>query len=113
MPDKDGILDIAVSYDGTWQRRGGGGHSSHNGAGAVIDLLTGLPLDYEVLCNCCHQCLKGPKPEQPEYQDWREKHAVKCSKNYEGTSNSMEQECASRIWNRSVAKYKLRYTTML
>ncbi len=25
----------------------------------------------------------------------------------------MEQECASRIWNRSVAKYKLRYTTML
>eukprot|EP00794_Sanderia_malayensis_P018474 gene18474-biopygen15564 len=27
--DKDGILDIAVSYDGTWQRRG---HVSHNGA---------------------------------------------------------------------------------
>ena len=80
MPDKDGILDIAVSYDGTWQRRGGGVHSSHNGAGAVIDLLTGLPLDYEILCNCCHQCLKGPKPEQPEYQDWREKYALKCSK---------------------------------
>ncbi len=61
MPDKDGILDIAVSYDGTWQRRGVGGHSLYNGAGPVIDLLTGLPLDYEVLCNFCHQCLKGPK----------------------------------------------------
>eukprot|EP00794_Sanderia_malayensis_P011448 gene11448-biopygen9129 len=43
--DKDGILDIAVSYNGTWQRRG---HVSHNGAASTIDLLTGLPIDNEV-----------------------------------------------------------------
>ena len=32
--DEHGILDIAVSYDGTWQKRG---HTSHNGVGAIID----------------------------------------------------------------------------
>ena len=37
VPDKEGIRDVAVSYDGTWQRRG---HSSHNGIGIAIDLLT-------------------------------------------------------------------------
>ena len=58
LPDKDGILDIAVSYDGTWQKRG---HSSHNGAAVVIEILTGLPVDYQVLSNFCHQCLKAPK----------------------------------------------------
>ena len=113
LPDCNGIVDIAVSYDGSWQRRGGGGHSSHNGVGAVIDVLTGLPIDYEVLCNFCHQCLKAPSADDPNYAEWQENHSLKCSKNYDGTANSMEQECAKRLWNRSVAKYQLRYTTML
>ncbi len=52
-PDEQGVLDIAVSYDGTWQKRG---HSSHNGIGCVIDLITGLPIDYEVLSNFCLKC---------------------------------------------------------
>ena len=43
LPDCNGIVDIAVSYDGV---------------GAVIDVLTGLPIDYGVLCNFSHQCLK-------------------------------------------------------
>ena len=110
LPDKNNILDIAVSYDGTWQRRG---HSSHNGAGIVIDLLTGLPIDYEVVCNFCHQCFKAPGRDDPEYTEWQTKHQAKCAKNYDGSANSMEQECANRIWQRSVAKHGLRYTTML
>ena len=36
-PDKDGILDIAVSFDGSWQKRG---FQSHTGMASVIDLLT-------------------------------------------------------------------------
>ena len=32
MPDKDGILDISVSFHGSWKKRG---HSSHNGMAAV------------------------------------------------------------------------------
>ena len=51
--DESGIFDIAVSFDCAWQRRG---HSSNNGVAAVIDLLTGLPVDYEVLSNFCLKC---------------------------------------------------------
>eukprot|EP00795_Rhopilema_esculentum_P011853 gene11853-2397_t len=58
VPDKDGILGIAVSYDGTLQKRD---HSSHNGAAVFIEILTGLPIDYEVLSKFSHQCLKSPE----------------------------------------------------
>ena len=33
-----------------------GGHSSHIGTGSIIDLLTGLPIDYVVISNCCFKC---------------------------------------------------------
>ena len=46
VPDDNGVRNIAVSFDGSWQKRG---HSSHNGIGSVIDLLTGLPIDFNVL----------------------------------------------------------------
>ena len=39
VPDDNGVLDIAVSFDGSWQKRG---HSFHNGIGSVTDKLTGF-----------------------------------------------------------------------
>ena len=47
----DDIIDIAVTFDGSWQKRG---HSSHYGLGAVIELETGLVLDYEAYSLYCH-----------------------------------------------------------
>ncbi|GFX87833.1 uncharacterized protein TNCV_4372981 [Trichonephila clavipes] len=38
-----GVLDITVSFDGSWQKRG---YKSLYGIGVVIDLLTGLVIDY-------------------------------------------------------------------
>ena len=32
------LLDVAVSYDGTWQKRG---HQSLHGVGIAIDIVTG------------------------------------------------------------------------
>ena len=58
LPDSDGILDISVSFDGSWQRRG---HSFHNGITTVSDLLTELPLNFECLSNFCHNCANSPK----------------------------------------------------
>ena len=110
LPDSDGILDIAVSFDGSWQRRG---HSSHNGIATVIDLLTGLPLDFEALSNFCHKCTVGPKENEADFEVWERKHAPNCNQNFLGTSNAMEQECAKRIFSRSVDQHKLRYTTVL
>ena len=38
-PDENGILSIAVSFDGSWQKRG---FTSNNNIAAVIDVWTGL-----------------------------------------------------------------------
>ena len=39
MPDWDGVLDISISIDGSWQKRG---RTSKNGIVTVIDIMTGL-----------------------------------------------------------------------
>ena len=65
VPDANGILNISVSFDGTWQRRG---HSSHNGVGAVIELIAGLPIDYEILSNFCLKC-KIAEENPPNEED--------------------------------------------
>ncbi len=112
VPDDDGILNIGVSFDGSWQRRG---HSSHNGVACVIDLLTGLPIDYEVLSNFCLKCqLASENPPAPgDYEEWKQNHSPNCPKNFNGSANAMEVEAALRLWKRSVADHKLRYTAML
>ncbi len=68
IPDKDGVLDIGVSYDGSWQKRG---HSSHNGVETVIDLITGLPIDYQMLSNFCSQCKNAPPLSSDLYEEWK------------------------------------------
>ncbi|GFU72834.1 uncharacterized protein TNCV_2782991 [Trichonephila clavipes] len=50
--DKD-IVDIRVSYDGSWLKRG---HTSNIGVRCVIDLLTGFVIDYEVMSKRCGEC---------------------------------------------------------
>ena len=107
IEDKDGIMDIAVSFDGAWHRRG---FSSHTGVASVIDLLTGLPIDHEVLSNFCLKCISSEKNTDPV---WVEKHLQACLRNFDGSAKAMEAECARRIWKRSIDKHKLRYTTML
>ena len=79
---------------------------------SVIDLVTGLPIDFEVLSNFCHKC-KIAESSKDVSDEWKLKHAENCQKNFGGTSNGMEVECAKRIWGRSVEKFKLCYTTML
>ncbi|XP_077490729.1 uncharacterized protein LOC144101435 [Amblyomma americanum] len=100
--------NIAVSYDGTWMTRG---HTSHIGVGTVIELFTGLVLDYVVLCNFCAGCERGPKPDEPSYQAWRADHL--CQKNTEKKAGEMEVEAALILFERSLKKNGLRYTTML
>ena len=83
VPDENGILNISIAFDGTWQRRG---HFSHNGVGAVIELITGLPIDYEILRNFC---LKGKIAEEnPPNEEAQEKHLQNCRKNFDGSANS-------------------------
>jgi len=51
--ENDGIMNIDVSFDGTWQKRG---HNSTVGVQFVIECLTGIVVDFDVqstYCNCC------------------------------------------------------------
>ncbi|KAL8612674.1 hypothetical protein ACOMHN_044615 [Nucella lapillus] len=45
-------INISVSFDGTWQKRG---FTSLYGVGICIDVLTGLVIDYHVLSCLCGQ----------------------------------------------------------
>ncbi|KAK8372125.1 hypothetical protein O3P69_011014 [Scylla paramamosain] len=100
-PDEDGILDVEVSYDGTWMTRG---HKSHIGIGFVLDVYTGIVLDFEVICNYCIACEKRRmKPSNKSH---------KCHKNFDGNSGAMEAEAAKTLWSRSLS-HKLRYITFV
>ena len=106
FPDDQGILDIEVSFDGTWHKRG---HTSHYGAAAVIECHTGFIVDFEVLSNFCHWCSKSKKRTSKE----KEEHKEACNINFNGTSQAMEKEAALKMWQRSVEDHKLRYTTFV
>lgn len=101
QPDSEGTLDIGVSFDGSWQKRG---HTSHNGIGCTIDLLTGLPIDYEVLSNFSFKC----KTSENKDAEWERKHKMNCPKNFDRTAGAMEVACAKILWNRSIKKHKFR-----
>ena len=90
------MLNIEVSFDGTWLTRG---HRSHIGVGFVIEVYTGIIIDVIVLCNYCRYC-DGEK----------KKH--RCNKNYHGLAGAMEVEEAKRLWERSV-NYNFRYITFV
>ena len=42
VPDENGIINIDVSFDETWQKKG---HTSHIGASAVIEVHSGFVID--------------------------------------------------------------------
>lgn len=100
--------NIAVSFDGSWMTRG---HSSHIGVAAVIELFTGLVLDYVVFSNFCAGCKRGPTESDPSYEAWKSSH--RCQKNTEKKSGEMEVQAALVMFQRSLEKHGLRYTTVL
>lgn len=100
--------NIAVCFDGTWMTRG---HSSHIGVGAVAELFTGYILDYVVLSNFCLGCEIGPRPDSNEYAGWRKSH--QCQKNTDCKSGQMEVEAGLILFQRSLERNKVKYSTML
>lgn len=105
------IVDIDVSGDGSWQRRG---YSSHNGVVTVISLETGKVVDVEPMSKTCKACslkekLKISNPTA--YAHWKNSHI--CKFNYTGSSAGMEVEGAKRIFERSEQTRKVRYVKYL
>ncbi|GFT76875.1 uncharacterized protein TNCV_4931661 [Trichonephila clavipes] len=78
------IIDIGVSYDGSWLTRG---HTSNIGVGCVIDLLTGFVIDYEVMskrCGECEQTKFALEEDSAGFRIWYEGHQDVCSATHVG-----------------------------
>ena len=110
-PSSDGsiVADVAVSVDGTWQKRG---HSSKIGVIFVISIRTGEILDYVVKSLVCQECTSHQHWDKDgkDYLDWKEKHKAVCQVNHHGSSESMETDGAVEIFLRSISARGLRYT---
>lgn len=112
--DATEVLDIAVSFDGTWSKRG---FTANYGVGIVISADTGEVLDYVVLSKVCELCKAAEKLKRDpmKYQEWKDAHVASglCQKNFDGSSPAMEKEASRILWSRSVEKHKFRYTDMV
>ena len=111
MPE-DQVLDITVTCDSTWARRG---FRSLYGITVVTSWKSGKVLGVEVQSKHCQACAThhGMDTSSDEFLDWCENHQASCAVNYCGSSLAMEPTGAFTIWKRSVSKNKLRYTQMI
>ena len=101
----ENVRDIYVSYDASWMTRG---HKSYYGYGSVIDLITHLVIDYEVLNLYCHGCTTvGDHMDKAsaDYATWKASHV--CNKNFEGTPGGMHAAIAE------ILRHGFRYVTVL
>lgn len=107
---QEDIMDIIVSIDGTWKRRG---HVSNYGIVFVIDVQSGLCIDFEVMSLYCEACAKKKSElSRTNFTIWHKKHKPFCSKNYDGTSKSMEKQGVIKLYQRSLMN-GLRYKYMV
>ena len=112
---EDSVIDVPVSFDGTWSKRG---FTANFGIGFVISCDTGEVLDYCVLsktCDYCKQSEKLKEKDQQKFEGWKKEHeeSGECQKNFYGSSPAMEAAAATIIWERSIKKHRLQYVDMV
>ena len=68
--NNENVVDVTVSFDGTWHKRG---FTSNYGVGIVIDAMTGFVLDYTVLSKYCQACTVNSSRPMTEYEklEWK------------------------------------------
>ena len=97
-------LTTAVTYDGTWMRRG---FTSLFGVFPCIHWGTGRVLDMAVFSKYCHACATWKARMElgtiiaDEFQTWQASHDGQCSANTLCCAPAMEAEAAVLLWNRS------------
>lgn len=91
-----GDVDVTVSSDGTWQRRG---FCSLFGVTFLIEHETKKVLDYEVLSKFCAACKKWEDcdRESEEFKKWQGEHRSMCDINFTGSAGAMEPKGVSVV----------------
>lgn len=107
--DPDVVIDIAVTCDGTWSKRG---FTATHGLVVIIAWESGQVIDYEILTKHCDT---GEPFSAAAFDEWFEEHEAegRCERNHDRSSPAMEARGAVGIWQRSVDTRHLRYTEMI
>ena len=114
--DQDSVVDVGVSFDGTWAKRG---FTSLTGVVFAISVDTGEVLDYHVISKSCQRCTLKKSCQQcksdEEFEEWEIEHVFsgECDINFNGSSPAMGVEGAKVVWNRSLALHNMRYRWMV
>ena len=99
------IIDVTVSFDGTWSKRG---FTAPFGIGFAISAETGQVLDYDFASKLCLPCSRNKKNLSEEvFKTWYATHKPYCTENHTGSSGSIEREIA-KIWVRTES-YHMRF----
>ena len=101
--DNETIVDMVVSSDGAWQKRG---HDSLNGVVTIIQNDVGQCIDYRVLSRKCNACSKWEtKKDTVEFEKFVSEH--ECPINHTGSAGSMEAKGVVECFQSSVENRKL------
>ena len=107
--DADNLVDIDISADGAWQRRG---FASLNGVVTIIGVDIAKCIDYQVLTKVCKACqIWENKKGTMEYDNFMASHD--CPINHSGSVSSMEQSGVLTCFKRSIDDYKVRYLSYI
>ena len=110
IPDNDGCYHLAVTLDGTWQKRYG--FNCLHGVIFLMSVLTGKVIDYVVRSKVCFECQprKSWNKNTLLYCNWYTSHKESCTINHTKSSEPMEKDLAILMFQRSVELYHLKYT---
>ena len=111
-----GPVDVAMTTDGTWMKRG---YTSLYGVQTAIAWDTGKVLDVHVLSRYCKMCeswlarKRRGSVSAAAYDAWHLGHQPDCQINTQVSSPAMETEAVKIIWSRSLKQHNMRYTTYI
>ena len=97
QPNESGMVEIAVSYDGTWSKRG---YTANYRVGFVISVDTGEVVDYDFELKLCMECAITKQQlgeDSCEFSMWFSGHKDQCTQTHTGSSGSMECSIAKKI----------------
>ena len=103
----DNIIDVVVSFDGTWHHRG---FKSSQDVGVVISVDTGEILNAEIVSNTCEACQRSVLDKTfVDFQNWQEQHKKgNCFCNFDGLNAGMETAAAKAIWSSQYERISVR-----
>ena len=107
--EHDDTNDLTLSYDGSWMTRG---HMSQYGIGCVVEVITGLVINLQVMSLYCQRCAYASTRHTAAFNEWYVTHEPECNQNYEEASGGMEVKAAELRWTRSTDR-NFTYTTIL